>query len=110
MNRRNYAGTSGVIIDLCRTDGIWFDADELARILVWIRAGGVERPKPEPKREDEEAEDGARTHWARDTGDIAARRGVLRRSALDLVRGAWRGGEHGGDCELDLVSNAPSRR
>ncbi|HSQ58664.1 MAG TPA: zf-TFIIB domain-containing protein, partial [Gemmata sp.] len=33
MNRRNYGGNSGVIIDLCREDGIWFDADELARIL-----------------------------------------------------------------------------
>ena len=56
-NRRNYSGASGVIIDLCKTHGIWFDADELARILVWIRAGGVERPKPEPKSRDEEKDE-----------------------------------------------------
>ena len=49
MNRRNYAGNSGVIIDLCREHGIWFDAEELARILLWVRAGGTERPKQEPK-------------------------------------------------------------
>jgi Zn-finger nucleic acid-binding protein len=54
MNRRNYGGNSGVIIDLCREDGIWFDADELARILTWVRAGGVERPKPKPKPSDPE--------------------------------------------------------
>lgn len=49
MNRRNYGGASGVIIDQCREDGIWFDADELARILVWIRAGGVERARQKKK-------------------------------------------------------------
>ncbi|MCI0699691.1 MAG: zf-TFIIB domain-containing protein [Planctomycetia bacterium] len=54
MNRRNYAGNSGVIIDLCREDGVWFDAEELARILVWVRAGGTERQKRESKRADPE--------------------------------------------------------
>jgi Zn-finger nucleic acid-binding protein len=47
MNRRNYGGTSGVIIDLCPEHGIWFDADELARILTWVRAGGAEKSKRE---------------------------------------------------------------
>jgi Zn-finger nucleic acid-binding protein len=65
MNRRNYAGSSGVIIDLCREDGIWFDAEELARILVWVRAGGVERPKPEPKRTDPELRAGFATEQPR---------------------------------------------
>jgi Zn-finger nucleic acid-binding protein len=54
MNRRNYGGNSGVIIDLCRDDGIWFDAEELARVLVWVRVGGTDRAKPEPKRPDPE--------------------------------------------------------
>jgi Zn-finger nucleic acid-binding protein len=56
MNRRNYGGTSGVIIDLCKTHGIWFDADELARILVWIRSGGVEKAR-EKKKERESTGD-----------------------------------------------------
>ena len=43
---RQSAG-SGVIIDLCKDDGIWFDAEELARILVWIRSGGVEKADPD---------------------------------------------------------------
>jgi Zn-finger nucleic acid-binding protein len=40
MNRNNYAYRSGVIIDVCRAHGVWFDADELARILEWVRDGG----------------------------------------------------------------------
>ena len=56
MNRRNYGGTSGVIIDLCKIHGIWFDADELARILVWIRSGGVEKAR-EKKKERESTGD-----------------------------------------------------
>jgi Zn-finger nucleic acid-binding protein len=43
MVRRNFGHDSAVLIDLCREHGIWFDADELARILVWLRAGGKER-------------------------------------------------------------------
>jgi Zn-finger nucleic acid-binding protein len=40
MNRRNYGPTSGAIVDYCREHGIWFDADELPRILEFIQAGG----------------------------------------------------------------------
>jgi Zn-finger nucleic acid-binding protein len=39
MNRDNYAHRSGVIIDICKDHGVWFDADELARILDWVRSG-----------------------------------------------------------------------
>ncbi len=39
-NRVNYGHASGVIVDICRDHGIWFDADELARVLAWLRAGG----------------------------------------------------------------------
>jgi Zn-finger nucleic acid-binding protein len=41
MNRRNYGFASGAIIDFCREHGIWFDADELPRILEFIQAGGL---------------------------------------------------------------------
>jgi len=47
MNRLNYAHESGVRIDVCRDHGIWFDADGLARILAWVRAGGGRKPTPE---------------------------------------------------------------
>lgn len=40
MSRRNFAHRSGVIIDICKKHGVWFDADELPRILAWVRVGG----------------------------------------------------------------------
>ncbi|MDH3588575.1 MAG: zf-TFIIB domain-containing protein [Gammaproteobacteria bacterium] len=32
MHRRNYAKRSGIILDVCAAHGIWFDANELARV------------------------------------------------------------------------------
>jgi len=39
MQRRNYDEKSGVVIDVCGSHGAWFDNDELAAILRWIRNG-----------------------------------------------------------------------
>lgn len=43
MNRMNYAGGSGVIVDICRKHGIWLDRDELRHVVDFIQAGGVDR-------------------------------------------------------------------
>ncbi len=43
MNRQNYGRMSGVILDICRAHGIWFDLDELPRVLSWIQDGGEQR-------------------------------------------------------------------
>ena len=43
MNRRNYERKSGVIVDVCRDHGVWFDLDELSRLLRFIHSGGVDR-------------------------------------------------------------------
>ncbi len=42
MNRKNFADRSGVILDICRIHGVWFDADELRRIVEFIRSGGLD--------------------------------------------------------------------
>ena len=42
MNRSNFARASGVIIDLCKPHGVWFDAEELPKIIEFIRKGGIE--------------------------------------------------------------------
>ncbi|NLF09757.1 MAG: hypothetical protein GX594_17520 [Pirellulaceae bacterium] len=47
MNRRNFARRSGVIIDACNKHGVWFDFDELPRILGWVRVGGKARAERE---------------------------------------------------------------
>ncbi len=43
MNRYNYARISGVIIDGCKNDGLWFDKDELRQVLEFIQAGGLDK-------------------------------------------------------------------
>jgi Zn-finger nucleic acid-binding protein len=42
MNRINFARSSGVIVDACKAHGFWFDADELRRVVEFIRGGGLE--------------------------------------------------------------------
>jgi Zn-finger nucleic acid-binding protein len=42
MNRFNFANCSGVILDACSPHGVWFDADELRRIVEFIRGGGLD--------------------------------------------------------------------
>jgi len=42
MNRLNFARCSGVIVDVCKGHGTWFDRDELRQIVEFIRAGGLE--------------------------------------------------------------------
>jgi Zn-finger nucleic acid-binding protein len=49
MNRNNFARSSGVIIDICKQHGIWFDAEELPRIIEFIRKGGLERAREKEK-------------------------------------------------------------
>jgi Zn-finger nucleic acid-binding protein len=51
MNRLNFGRRSGVIVDVCRVHGTWFDAGELTRVLEWIAGGGTAHARtgvPEP--------------------------------------------------------------
>ena len=41
MNRVNFARCSGVVVDVCKGHGTWFDRDELQRIIEFVRAGGL---------------------------------------------------------------------
>ena len=45
MNRVNFAKCSGVVVDVCRTHGTWFDRDELNRILLFIQKGGMQKSR-----------------------------------------------------------------
>ena len=42
MTRRNFGRSSGVIVDVCGSHGIWFDAYELSQVVRWARSGGLE--------------------------------------------------------------------
>lgn len=43
MHRKNFGRISGVVIDWCRADGTWLDANELAQIATFVGEGGLER-------------------------------------------------------------------
>lgn len=77
MNRVNFGRTSGVVVDVCKPHGVWFERDELRRVLAFTAQGGLERHA--------------------ETGDSAA---VARLKALNLYggdsvttarQGAWSG-------------------
>ncbi len=54
MNRINFARCSGVIVDICKGHGSWFDRDELSRIVEFIRGGGLDASRAREKVQIEE--------------------------------------------------------
>jgi Zn-finger nucleic acid-binding protein len=51
MNRINFARCSGVIVDVCRGHGTWFDRNELSGIVEFIRGGGLDLARQKEKQE-----------------------------------------------------------
>ncbi len=43
MARRNFLETSGVIIDVCTLDGVWFDRGELSTLFAFVESGAAAR-------------------------------------------------------------------
>jgi Zn-finger nucleic acid-binding protein len=54
MNRINFARCSGVIVDVCKGHGTWFDREELSRIVEFIRDGGLEAARQKEKEQIQE--------------------------------------------------------
>ena len=90
MNRMNFARCSGVIVDICKQHGTWFDRDELSRIVEFISDGGLNasraRERIEIAEQREQLRDAQRTfdlhrasdaHETRLTG-IASASGLLK--------------------------------
>jgi Zn-finger nucleic acid-binding protein len=93
MNRVNFARCSGVVIDVCKAHGTWFDRDELRRIVEFIRGGGLDLARSremadlEAQRRELEAEQAAAAA-ARDgaaSGDRWRLGGSLGTSLTDLL-------------------------
>ncbi|TAJ18139.1 MAG: hypothetical protein EPO68_08355 [Planctomycetota bacterium] len=45
MNRRNFGGSSGIVVDVCKTHGVWLDHGELERAIAFARGGGLLRQR-----------------------------------------------------------------
>lgn len=92
MNRINFARCSGVVVDVCKGHGTWFDAEELRGIIEFIRAGGFDATRAREKQEiQEQRRRLAAEHFAatRDTGPLARIRALDddRASGLSSVGG-----------------------
>jgi Zn-finger nucleic acid-binding protein len=57
MNRKAFGRISGVVVDVCKAHGVWFDAGELAEVLAFVERGGLELAR---RREIEELHEQAR--------------------------------------------------
>jgi Zn-finger nucleic acid-binding protein len=51
MNRVNFARCSGVVVDVCKGHGTWFDRDELRHIVEFIQGGGLTVSREREKHE-----------------------------------------------------------
>ena len=67
MNRSNFARASGVIIDLCKKHGVWFDRDELPKIIEFITGGGMQRAREKERISMEDDLDRLRDNQRRQT-------------------------------------------
>jgi Zn-finger nucleic acid-binding protein len=90
MNRRNYGKRSGVVVDVCKDHGIWFDARELEAVVRFIRTGGEAASSERDRAEEAEAERRRRIGFpalerAERAGGGGA--GASGRDGLDLVGG-----------------------
>ena len=54
MNRQNFGHRSGVIIDVCKGHGVWFDHGELQSVLAFVDAGGLEKARRVDQERDQE--------------------------------------------------------
>lgn len=62
MNRRLFAMGTGIIVDVCRTHGTFFDAGELPKVIEFVMNGGLEQAQ---KREIERMREAAKTEQTR---------------------------------------------
>ena len=45
MNRINYGKRSGVVVDVCKAHGVWFDRDELRQVVEFVSRGGLDEAR-----------------------------------------------------------------
>lgn len=45
LNRRNFGQRSGVVVDVCKEHGVWFDSDELTAVLAFVASGGLKEQR-----------------------------------------------------------------
>ena len=73
MNRKNFGDHSGIIVDVCKPHGVWFDAGELPRALAFIEIGGLETAaREEHERQRDELRRAREVHAAFEAATMSA--------------------------------------
>ena len=85
MVRKNFGGSSGVIIDVCRGHGIWLDHRELERILDFVHRGGLMRAREREVAELESRAARARENALPALGDSDAETFTPRRAEFGVI-------------------------
>jgi Zn-finger nucleic acid-binding protein len=71
MARRQYLRRSGVIVDICRDHGIWFDDKELSELLNWVSQGGHHFEEAPEQQIPNPPDDSADEAWPLVQGGVA---------------------------------------
>lgn len=83
MNRVNFGRASGVIVDVCRAHGTWFDPGDLTRVIAFVGSGGLVKARA---RENEAAR-AAQARLAAERAELVPLDENKRlESSLDLLR------------------------
>jgi hypothetical protein len=86
MNRKNFGGTSGIIVDVCAKHGTFFDTGELPRVLAFVRRGGLTRAQAALSRETKPGAGGGAAGAAASTlGNLELARPQLLDDLVDLL-------------------------
>jgi Zn-finger nucleic acid-binding protein len=95
MNRVNYARISGIIVDVCRDHGTWFDVHELPALLDFVKRGGLDRARARETEalanerrqlERERLMRSAMEQGRQSLGESASARDWQRESAFTIIR------------------------
>ena len=89
MNRKNFAQSSGVVLDVCAKHGVWLDRGELERVLGFVSGGGLAR---------------ARAHEQERLIEEQRRLAALQKSPM----GQGAGAQIGGFTQHDFMWNRPT--
>lgn len=66
MNRTIFAKMSGVIVDVCKDHGVWFDAGEINAVVEFVEKGGLARAEKRAREEHDAAAASLKAAWQKE--------------------------------------------
>lgn len=85
MNRKNFGGISGIIVDVCAKHGTFFDAGELPRVLAFVRRGGLAKAQAALQQAPKPGQGGAAGAAASTLGEMQLSKPQLVEDLVDLL-------------------------